>query len=98
MLETLKKLNPNIPFYSVDDKEFAPFGRVVKDFDASAIIEAAKKIENLSGKSSSCKNIYCVKRYLARLCYTFNGKFSRITTFNIIDYALCKRRNKSDFL
>ena len=45
MLERLKTLNPDIEFFSVYDKEFAPFGRVITDFDASSIIEAAKKIK-----------------------------------------------------
>lgn len=51
-LETLKKLNPEIEFYSVDDNEFATFGRVVKDYDASTIIDAAKKIANPAEGSS----------------------------------------------
>ena len=30
MLEQLKKLNPDIPLYSVNDSEFKSFGRVVQ--------------------------------------------------------------------
>ena len=47
MLEKLKKLNPEIEFYNVTDKEFAPFGKIIKTLDANEIIEVAKKIENL---------------------------------------------------
>ncbi len=46
MLENLKAKNPNMKFYSVFDAEFASYGRVIKDFDASEIIAAAKTIEN----------------------------------------------------
>ena len=45
MLEYLKKLNPDIDFYNVNDKEFSSFGRVVKDLDVSEITETAKKIQ-----------------------------------------------------
>ena len=44
MLEYLKKLNPDIDFYDVNDAEFASFGRVIKNLDASEITEAANKI------------------------------------------------------
>lgn len=52
MLENLKKLNPNIEFYDVNDKEFAPFGRIIKSLDTTEIIEAAKKIQNPESGSS----------------------------------------------
>ena len=52
MLEKLKKLNPEIEFYDVTDKEFAPFGRIIKTLDAKEIIEAGKKIENPESGSS----------------------------------------------
>lgn len=52
MLENLKRLNPDIQFYSVSDEEFSSFGRVIKDFDASEIIAAAKKIANPAEGSS----------------------------------------------
>ena len=45
MLEYLKKLNPNIDFYDVNDAEFASFGRVIKNLDASEITEAANKLQ-----------------------------------------------------
>ena len=46
MLENLKKLNPEIDFYDVTDKEFASFGRILKTFDTTEIIEVAKNISN----------------------------------------------------
>ena len=33
MLEKLKTLNPEIEFYDVSDKEFASFGRIIKNLD-----------------------------------------------------------------
>ena len=52
MLENLKKLNPDVDFYDVSDKEFASFGRIVKNLDATEIIETAKKIPNPESGSS----------------------------------------------
>lgn len=52
MLENLKKLNPEIELYDVSDKEFAPFGRIIKSLDATEIIETAKKIPNPESGSS----------------------------------------------
>lgn len=52
MLENLKKLNPNIEFYDVNDKEFASFGRILKTFDTTEIIEVAKNISNPDSGSS----------------------------------------------
>ena len=52
MLEKLKKLNPEVEFYDVSDKEFAPFGRMIKGLDAAEMIEAAKKIPNPESGSS----------------------------------------------
>lgn len=49
MLERLRKLNPNIKFYSVEDEEFSSFGRVIRDFDASEIIKAAETLETPAG-------------------------------------------------
>lgn len=46
MLESLKKLNPYIRIYSVNDSEFKTFGRVIENLDTAEIIAAAKKIEN----------------------------------------------------
>ncbi len=46
MLENLKKLNPEIPFYGVCDDEFSTFGRIIGNLDTSEIIAAAKAIEN----------------------------------------------------
>ena len=44
MLTILRKRNPTIPFYSVLDPEFAPYGQLVTDFDATTFIAAAKSI------------------------------------------------------
>lgn len=52
MLEILKKLNPDVDFYDVSDKEFASFGRIVKNLDATEIIETAKKIPNSESGST----------------------------------------------
>lgn len=52
MLEKLKRLNPDIKFYSVNDVEFAPFGRVIKNLDTFEIIAAAEKIPNPESGSS----------------------------------------------
>lgn len=41
-LETLRKLNPGLPFYSVTDPEFRPFGRVI-EFDSASLIETCEK-------------------------------------------------------
>lgn len=46
MLENLKKLNPDIQIYSVNDSEFKTFGRVIENLDTTEIITAAKKIAN----------------------------------------------------
>ena len=44
MLTILREKNPGIPFYSVLDPEFRPFGRVI-EMDASSLIEEADKVE-----------------------------------------------------
>lgn len=46
MLESLKKLNPDIQLYSVNDSEFKTFGRVIENLDTTEIIAAAEKIAN----------------------------------------------------
>lgn len=43
MLENLREKNPGLPFYSVFDPEFRPFGKVVEDFDAAALIAECEK-------------------------------------------------------
>ncbi len=43
MLENLKKLNKDIPVFSIYDPEFASFGRVI-DLDVKALTEAANTI------------------------------------------------------
>lgn len=46
MLKRLKELNPQIEFYSVTDKEFSSYGRIIENLDVSEIIEHAKRIPN----------------------------------------------------
>lgn len=46
MLEELKQKNPNIPLYSIYDKKFEEYGRVVEGLETTAIIEVAKQIQN----------------------------------------------------
>ena len=52
MLEFLKKLNPEIPFFSVFDSEFKTFGKVIKTLDTKEIIDVAKTICNPQSGSS----------------------------------------------
>ncbi len=44
-MERIKKLNPEIPFYSVFDEEFSEYGEIIKDIDANEIISVAEKTE-----------------------------------------------------
>ncbi len=44
MIENLKKLNPEISFFHISDKEFETFGRVIENLDCSEILQEAKKI------------------------------------------------------
>ena len=44
ILASLREKNPGIPFYSVQDQAFRPYGRVV-DFDASGLIRAAEGVQ-----------------------------------------------------
>ena len=50
-LEMLRRLNPDVPFHSVFDGEFARFGRVV-DFEAAALIEACEKAAEMPESGS----------------------------------------------
>ena len=43
-LEQLRKLNPEMNIYSVDDIEFAEYGRRLSGADVTSIVEVAKKI------------------------------------------------------
>ncbi len=45
MLEHLKKKNPNLPIFSVEDAVFAPYGRIISSLDVSKIKEAAEKMD-----------------------------------------------------
>ena len=44
MLTKLKNLNPEIPFYSVEDEEFKPYGKILHGFDTNEIIGECKKM------------------------------------------------------
>ena len=44
MFEGIKGLNPQIKLFDAEDREFAPFGRIIKCLDETKIIKAAKKI------------------------------------------------------
>ena len=44
-LEKLREKNPDIKIYSVFDKEFCEFGRIVKDIDLDDIIKESEKLE-----------------------------------------------------
>lgn len=52
MLENLKKLNPEIKLYDINDKEFESFGRIINGLDVAEIIEVAKKTPNPDSGSS----------------------------------------------
>ena len=46
MLNKLREKNPNLPVFSVEDVEFASYGRVIRDLDTAEILEAAAQIPN----------------------------------------------------
>ena len=52
MLNLLKEKNNDIRLYSVEDREFASFGRIIKNIDVAEIVAAAKKIPNPQSGSS----------------------------------------------
>ena len=52
MLDRLKKLNPEIEFFSVTDNEFSTFGRVINGLDIKELSQTAKKIKNPENGSS----------------------------------------------
>ena len=43
-LEQLRKLNPEMQIYGVDDPAFAEYGRRITGADVTAIVEAGKNI------------------------------------------------------
>ena len=49
---SLKKLNPDLSLYSVNDAEFLPYGNVIKNYDVHEFINTALKIE--MPESGSC--------------------------------------------
>lgn len=74
MLENLKKLNPEIEFFDVTDKEFATFGRIVTSIDTTEIIETAKQIQNPESGSAyvpSCEAFEKLRiaKEIGDLCY-----------------------------
>ena len=74
MLEKLKKLNPEIEFYDVSDKEFASFGKIIKNIDTDEIIAAAEKIEKPEMGSKyipSCEDfeVLSIANEIENLCY-----------------------------
>lgn len=52
MLEYLKKLNPELKLYDINDKEFNSFGRIINGLDVTEILEVAKKTPNPDSGSS----------------------------------------------
>lgn len=46
MLEELRKKNPGIRLYSIYDKEFAEYGRIVEGLDTTEILGIAAEIQN----------------------------------------------------
>ncbi len=52
MLEILRRKNPDVKIYSVNDIEFAEYGRVIDGIDVSELISVAQKIENPEGGGS----------------------------------------------
>lgn len=52
MFEQVVKNNPQLKIYRTSDKEFIPYGRVIKDIDVSEFFEAAKKAEKVESGSA----------------------------------------------
>ena len=44
MLELLREKNPEIEFFSINDAEFEPFGRVINGINPDEIIKTAEGI------------------------------------------------------
>ncbi len=72
MLENLKKLNKDIPVYSIYDKEFAPFGRVV-DLDVTELCKVANTIE--MPENGSCYKVSEEKFEALSLAKTVENEF-----------------------
>lgn len=45
MLQIIKELNTNIPIYSVNDKEFLSYGRILNGYDVSEMLQECEKIK-----------------------------------------------------
>lgn len=52
MLEKLRELNKDIPFFDANSPEFAPYGRIITDLDAAPFLEAAQSIELPENKAA----------------------------------------------
>lgn len=52
MLEILREKNPEIEFFSINDAEFEPFGRVINGINPDEIIKTAEGIKNPENGSS----------------------------------------------
>ncbi len=62
MLQKLTQLNPDVKIFSVNDPEFAPFGRVI-NIDTDEIVAAGEKIslpESGSSYLPSCEDFECL--------------------------------------
>lgn len=63
MFEKIQKLNPDIKFYKVTDKEFQEFGKVATEFDFANIESVAKSIEMPADGSQYLPSIKELERY-----------------------------------
>ena len=55
MLNLLKEKNNDIRLYSVEDSEFASFGRIIKNIDVAEIVAAAKKFQTPKAARRICR-------------------------------------------
>jgi hypothetical protein len=97
MLEKLKKLNPDIPLYSIHDKEFSEYGKVI-DFDAKEITDICnqtqmpengsiyqavdKRLEAASGADFLKKTLMGGLSAQIGICYGYNTKLGGLEYHN----------------
>lgn len=62
MLNTLKEKNKNIEFFTVNDPEFAKYGRVIKGFDVSKIIAECEKMPYPDEGSRYDAGVECLEK------------------------------------
>ena len=62
MLNTLKEKNKNIEFFTVNDPEFAKYGRVIKGFDVSEIIAECEKMPYPDEGSRYDAGVECLEK------------------------------------